>query len=256
MTLYMIGLGLNDEKDITLKGLEAIKKCDYLFLEDYTSKLNVSIEKLEKLYEKKIFLASRELVEKRAEEILDKAAEKNIGFLVIGDVFSATTHVDLFLRAKEKGIEIKIIHNTSILNAVGVVGLELYKYGKTTSMPYFEPSFKPETPYDVIKQNKEADLHTLLLLDIKKDKNRYMSVNEAITQLLEIEEKRKEKIFSKDIRIVGCARIGSDNQLIKYGKASDLLKYDFGDPLHCIIIPGKLHFMEENMLNLWAVRKE
>jgi diphthine synthase len=251
MTLYFIGLGLDNEKDITVKGLEAVKKCDYLFLEDYTSKLNVSVEKLEEFYEKKIFRADRELVEKRAEEILDKAAQKNIGFLVIGDVFSATTHIDLFLRAKEKDIEIKVIHNTSILNAIGSVGLELYKYGKTTSMPYFEPSFRPETPYDVIKQNKENNLHTLLLLDIKKDKNKYMSVNEAITQLLEIEDKRKEKVFPKTLKIIGCARVGSDRQLVKYGKASELLRYDFGEPLHCIIIPGKLHFMEEEMLKLW-----
>jgi diphthine synthase len=253
MTLYMIGLGLNDEKDITLKGLEAIKKCDYLFLEDYTSKLSVPVEKLEKLYGKSIFLATRELVEKRAEEILDKAVEKNIGFLVIGDVFSATMHVDLFLRAKEKDIEVKIIHNTSILNAVGIVGLELYKFGKTTSMPFFEKSFVPETPYDVIKENRKTGLHTLLLLDIKKDLNKYMTVNDAINQLLEIEEKRKENIFSKETLIVGCARIGSETPIIKYGKASDLLRYDFGEPLHCIIIPGKLHFMEDDMLKLWGI---
>jgi diphthine synthase len=253
MTLYMIGLGLNDEKDITIKGLDAIKKCDYLFLEDYTSKLSVPIEKLEKLYGKTIFLATRELVEKRAEEILEKAVEKNIGFLVVGDVFSATTHVDLFLRAKEKNIEVKIIHNTSILNAVGVVGLELYKFGKTTSMPFFEKSFMPETPYDVIKENKKAGLHTLLLLDIKKELDKYMSVNDAINQLLEIEGKRKENVFAKDTLIVGCARIGSETPTIKYGKSSELSRYDFGEPLHCIIIPGKLHFMEEEMLNLWRI---
>ena len=251
MTLYMIGLGLNDEKDISIKGLEAVKKCDYLFLEDYTSKLSVPVEKLEKFYGKKIFLATRELVEKRAEEILDKAIEKNIGFLVIGDVFSATTHVDFFLRAKAKNIEIKIIHNTSIMNAVGVVGLELYKYGKTTSMPFFEPSLKPETPYDMINQNFKFGLHTLVLLDIKKDENRYMSVNEAIAQLLEIEEKRKQKVFTKSLKVIGCARLGSDNQLIKYGEVSELMRYDFGEPLHCLIIPGKLHFMEEEMLKLW-----
>ena len=51
MTLYLIGLGLNDEKDITIKGLEAIKNCDYIYLESYTSLLlNTSIEKLEKLF--------------------------------------------------------------------------------------------------------------------------------------------------------------------------------------------------------------
>ena len=52
MALYLIGLGLNDETDITVKGLNAVKKCDYLFLEDYTSKLQVGKDKLEKFYGK------------------------------------------------------------------------------------------------------------------------------------------------------------------------------------------------------------
>ncbi len=252
MALYLIGLGLNDETDITVKGLNAVKKCDYLFLEDYTSKLQVGKDKLEKFYGKKIFLANRELVEKRADEILDKALEKNIGFLVIGDVFSATTHVDLYLRAKAKNIKIKVIHNASILNSVGIVGLELYKYGKTTSMPYFEGNFKPETPYDVIKMNLSNNLHTLILLDIKKNKDKYMTVNEALAQLLEIEEKRKENVISKSTKVIGCARLGSESQLIRYGKIEDLLKQDFGEPLHCLILPGKLHFMEEDMLKLYS----
>ena len=164
MTLYLIGLGLNDEKDITIKGLEAIKNCDYIYLESYTSLLlNTSIEKLEKLYGKKIIIADRELVEKKSDEILDNATQNNVAFLVVGDVFSATTHTDLFLRAKEKNIDIKIIHNTSIRTAVGDVGLELYKYGKTTSIPCFEKGFEPETPYDVIKQNKSKALKEFFL---------------------------------------------------------------------------------------------
>jgi diphthine synthase len=251
MTLYFIGLGLNDEKDITLKGLEAIKRCKYLYLEYYTSKLGVEPSVLEKLYGKKLILADRKLVEKRADEILDKAKSENVGFLVVGDVFSATTHADLFLRAKEKKIETKVIHNTSIMTAVGCVGLELYKYGKTTSMPYFEKSFMPFTPYDVVKQNKKAGLHTLVLLDIKKDKNKYMTVTEAIKQFFELEEVKKEKVFLEKTKAIGCARIGSENQLIKYCKIKNLVDFDFGPPLHCLIIPGKLHFIEEDMLKLW-----
>ncbi len=253
MALYMIGLGLNDEKDITVRGLEAVKKCDYVFLEDYTSKLSVAIPALEKFYGKKIIPADRELVENNSDEILDKAAQKNAAFLVVGDVFSATTHADLFLRAKEKNIQINIIHNTSIMTAVGQVGLELYKYGRTTSMPFFEKSFKPAAPYDVIKQNKEQGLHTLVLLDIKKDKNRFMTISTALKQLLEIESEKKENVFSKNLMAIGCARLGSDSAVIKYGKVNKLLESDFGEPLHCLIIPGKLHFIEEEMLKNCAI---
>ncbi|MEM4397309.1 MAG: diphthine synthase, partial [Candidatus Woesearchaeota archaeon] len=153
--------------------------------------------------------------------------------------------------AKEKKIEIKVINNASILNAVGILGLELYKYGKTTSMPFFENNFKPESPYDAVKENLERGLHTLVLLDIKKDLSKFMPVNVALEQFLEIEKKRKEKVFSSDLKVVGCARIGSESQLIKYGFVKDLIAFDFGKPLHCLIVPGKLHFMEEEMLNLW-----
>jgi diphthine synthase len=252
MTLYMIGLGLNDEKDISIKGLEAIKKCNHIFLENYTSGLNVTLDKLEKFYCKKIIPTNRELVENNAEEILTGAVYDDVAFLVVGDVFSATTHADLFLRAKEKKIVVKVIHNTSIMTAIGVVGLELYKYGKTTSMPFFEKSFKPQTPYDVIKMNLKNGLHTLVLLDIKKEQKRYMTINQAITQILVIEKERKQKVLTQNTKVIGCARIGTESQMIKYGTVSELLNYDFGDPLHCLIIPGKLHFIEDEMLKLWG----
>jgi diphthine synthase len=261
----MIGTGLNDPQDITIKGLNAIKKCDYIYLENYTSILQSSKEELEEFYGKKISLASRDLVEKKAEEILDKAKQENVAFLVIGDVFGATTHTDIFLRAKKRKIKTKVINNVSILNAIGVIGLELYKYGKTTSIVFPDNDWLPETPYDVIKNNQSLGLHTLCLLDIKtaepsrrnilKDKNkpqesRFMKVNEAIKVLLKIEDKRKENIFTKETFCVGVARIGRDDQVIKSGKASELLKKDFGAPLHSLIVPGKLHFIEEEMLNL------
>ncbi len=266
MTLFLIGIGLFDEKDITVRGLEAVKKCKQVYLENYTSILGVNVDVLEKFYGKKIILADRNLVEKKADQILDNAKSENTAFLIIGDVFGATTHTDIFLRAKEKKIDVKIINNASILNAIGIVGLELYKYGKTTSLPFFDDNWKPQTAYDVIKENHKAGLHTLCLLDIKvaepkkedikKGINkplppRFMTVNQAIKQLLEIESERKEKVFSENTKLIGCARIGSENPTIIYGKASDLLKKDFGQPLHSIIIPGKLHFVEEEMLSIY-----
>lgn len=43
---YLIGLGLGDAKDVTVKGLEIIRKCDKVFLEAYTSILTVGKEVL------------------------------------------------------------------------------------------------------------------------------------------------------------------------------------------------------------------
>ena len=249
MTLYMIGIGLWDEKDITFKGLEAIHKCNKVFLENYTSKLGVSVDKLEKFYDKKITLADRELVEKHNYEILEPAKQGCISFLVVGDVFSATTHTDLYLTAIKEGINVIVINNASILNVIGIVGLELYKYGKTTSIPFHNKDV--EAPYDVVKQNKKNKLHTLLLLDIDADHQKYMSVNQAIEYLLRVEEKRKEKAFTKQTKCIGIARLGSEKPKIISGTAEQLLKKDFGEPLHSLIVPGELHFVEEDAIKHW-----
>lgn len=263
--LYLIGLGLGNEKDITVNALEAVRKCDKLYLESYTSVLGCSLAEMEKLYGKKIIIADRNLVESKADEtIIADAANKDVAFLVIGDIFGATTHADLVLRAKKKGIKIKYFFNASIMNAIGITGLELYKFGKTTSMPFFDDKWKPSTAFDIVEQNMESGLHTLVLLDIKvaepskkdllKGKNkplppRFMTVNECLKQFMEIEAEKKKKIFSESTKVVGCARIGQDDFIVKYGSIKELLSFDFGNPLHCVIIPGKLHFMEEEMLN-------
>lgn len=249
MTLYMIGIGLWDEKDITVKGVEAIKKCSKVFLENYTSKLEVSIDKLEKFHGKKIILADRELVEKHNYEILEPAKQECVSFLVIGDVFSATTHTDLYLTAIKEGINVIVINNASILNVVGIVGLELYKYGKTTSIPFHNKDV--EAPYDVVKQNKKNKLHTLLLLDIDAEHHKHMTVKEAIEYLLRVEDKRKEKVFTNSTPCVGVARLGSEKPKIISGTAGQLLKADFGEPLHSLIVPGELHFVEEDALKQW-----
>ena len=249
MTLYMIGIGLWDEKDITVKGVEAIKKCSKVFLENYTSKPGVSIDKLEKFHGKKIILADRTMVEKHNYEILEPAKQECVSFLVIGDVFSATTHTDLYLTAIKEGINVIVINNASILNVVGIVGLELYKYGKTTSIPFHNKDV--EAPYDVIKQNKNNKLHTLLLLDIDAEHNKHMTIREAIEYLLRVENKRREKVFTKTTTCVGVARLGSEKPKIISGTAEQLLKADFGEPLHSLIVPGELHFVEEDALKQW-----
>lgn len=249
MPLYFIGLGLNNEKDITINGLEAVKKCDVVYLENYTSILNCKKEDLEKFYGKKIILARRNIVEADDNEIIENAKTKNVAFLVIGDPLVATTHVDLFLRAKKEGIRCNIIHNSSIVSAVGVTGLQVYKFGKITSIPLENENV--EGPYDVLRDNLSLGLHTLFLLDLDPIEEKFLSINDAIRYLLKVELKRNEKIFSEKTLCVGCARIGSESQVIKAGTAKELLKINFGKQVHCLIVHGKLHFVEEEMLNLW-----
>ncbi len=78
-----------------------------------------------------------------------------------------------------------------------------------------------------------------------------MTLNEAIQSLLDIEEKRKESVFTASTPCIGCARLGGPDMKIRSGTATELLSEDFGSPLHCLIIPGNLHFVEEEALTIW-----
>ena len=266
MTLHMVGIGLCDEQDITLRGLNILKNCARVYLENYTSIQQSNIQKLEELIGKKIVFADRDFVESKTDIILEGCDKKEIAFLVVGDPFGATTHLDLLLQARKKGFTVKIVHNASILNAVGIVGLNLYKYGQTTSIVFPEENYEVRTHYDVLKENSSRGLHTLCLLDIKMkepskenlrlgkkqaEKPRFMTVNQAIENLLYVESKLKEGVFTQDTLCIGCARIGCSDFEIHAGTAQELLKKDFGDPLHSLIIPGKMHFLEEEALEMW-----
>ncbi len=233
MTLYLISLGLSDEKDISLKGLEAVKKCNEIYLENYTSFLQVSKEKLEKLYNKKIILADRNFVESNFP--LEKAKKQNIALLIIGDVFSATTHISLLLEAKKNKIEVKVIHNASVLTAIGITGLSLYKFGQVISIPsnYKETS----SPYENFLINHKNNLHTLFLLDLD------LEIKDAINYLI-------SKGLDKKTLCIACEKLGNEKQKIKAVAAEKLLKESFGKP-SCLIIPSKLHFIEEEALEQW-----
>lgn len=270
--LYVIGLGLGDEKDITLKGLEAVKKCSKVYMEAYTSLLSFGhssngLSALENLYGKSITLADRETVEEKIDIILLEAQSSDIGFLVVGDPFGATTHSDLVVRAKKLGVDVKVVHNASVMNAVGVCGLQLYRYGETVSIPFFTETWRPDSFYEKIRENRKLGLHTLCLLDIRVkepsleslargkklyEPPRYMTTSTAIEQLLEVEESRGESAYNEDTTCVGFARLGSEDQRVVAASMKQLITYDFGPPLHCLVIVGTTHPVEEEMLQLYA----
>lgn len=200
MVLYFVGLGLADEKDVTMKGHEAITASKYVYLEAYTSILMIEQKKLEEYYNKEFILADREFVESNCEDMIKQALEDEVSFCVVGDPFGATTHTDLFLRCKEMGVEVKVIHNASIISAMGITGLQLYRFGEIISIPFFTENWRPYSFAEKIDHNLKRGLHTLCLLDIKvkepteeslcmKVKEymppRFMSTNTAVEQLLE-----------------------------------------------------------------------
>ena len=248
MALYFIGLGLGDEKDITLRGLETARKCSAVYLDSYTSVSDLNIKNLEKLIGKKIILADRKLVEETG-RILADAKKADAALLVMGDAFAATTHIDLWMRAKKEKIKVKAVHNASIVSAIGKTGLQVYKFGKATSIPFPEKSFEPETAYDVLKENKKSNLHTLFLLDLNPGQKKFMTIKDAAGILLAIESGRKEGVFTEKTFCVACSGLGSGREKIAAGEAAALMKKDFGRPPYCLIVPSKLHFVEEEALN-------
>lgn len=251
--LTFIGLGLYDEKDLSIKALEEIKNSDKVFAEFYTSKMmGTSISKLEKFFGKKITVLNREDTEK-GKIVLDSALKQKTVFLTGGDSMTATTHVDLRIRAIQKKIKTKIIHGSSIVSAVsGLLGLQNYKFGRSTTLVYPEKNFFPTSPYNIISNNKKMGLHTLVLLDINDDKKRYMTANEGLNLLLEMEEKEKQNIFNNDSIVCVVARAGSEQPIIRAECINNLKKIDFGLPLHTLVVPGNLHFMEIEALEILA----
>lgn len=167
MVFYLIGLGLGDHKDITVRGLECVKSCSHVFLEYYTSVLGVDKAVLEEFYGKSIEVADRDFVETRAEEIYLQAKTSNVALLVVGDPLCATTHVDIILRAKKENIKVEVIHNSSVMGAAASCGLQLYNFGFTVSIPWFEEGWTPSSFYERIQYNMKGGMHTLCLLDIK-----------------------------------------------------------------------------------------
>jgi diphthine synthase len=247
--LVFIGLGLNDEKGISVRGLEETRRVDSVFMELYTNLLpDFSLERFEALMEKKVIILSRHNLEEENGEAILTAAEKGKAVLLVpGDPFVATTHVALRLEAEKRGIKTRIIHGASAISAViGLCGLHNYKFGKTVTVPFSENS--SETPYNVIAQNMTLGLHTLCLLDLKADENRFLSINEALQSLLAVERKKHKGIVTLETLAVGAAKVGSLDPVLKADVVKRLLDSDFGGPPQSLIFPGQLHFTETEAL--------
>jgi len=215
--LYLIGLGLRPEH-ITLAAIESIKECDSVFLEEYTSEYSEGYSKeLAAIIKRDVIGLGRKEVEEGFESALFSAKKNNIALLVFGNPLTATTHIQLLLDAKEHGIKYKVIPGISITNMIAETGLDEYKFGRIATICYHSHGYEPETFYHQIKENQKIGLHTLCLLDIKKDEKpkRLMNSIEAIDLLEYIAKKNGEKIEFTYVSMIGMA---SERQKIVYGE--------------------------------------
>ena len=243
--ITLISIGLNSHMDLSLRAIETAQSADKIYAENYTMKLDTTIPELEEIIGKPVTQLPRNTLEENADQILQEAKTRHIAILVGGDALSATTHISLLLDAHDDGIETQVIHGSSIFTAITDTGLSLYKYGKTVTIPLPEKG-PADTAIKTIKENQEHGLHTLLLLDLNIPKNRYLTIPQAITRLLDTGN------LNPDTLLVGAARLGSRFPEIKADTAQQLLRHDFGDPPHTLIAPGKLHFIEEESLETLA----
>lgn len=247
--LIFVGLGLAGLSDVTMRGLEAIRSADLVLLELYTSKLvGADARDLEALAGKPVRVLTREDVEARAEEILREARAKNVVFLAAGDPLSATTHQDLRARAQDEGIPTRHVPGVSIFtSAPAAAGLQLYKFGRATTVPFWEGDYRPDSFFDAIQDNKARGLHTLVLLDLQAERDRFMTVPEAVRILRDVDARRGGAVLA-DSMVVGLARVGSADERVVAAPASEWDGIDLGPPPHCLIVPGALHFVEEAAL--------
>jgi len=234
--LILIGTGINF--DLTLGGMEALEDSNEIYIETYTNLIeNEKIEKLENKIGKKIKKLERKDVESNF--LIKRASEKKVALLVSGDPLTATTHVSLLLDAKKAKIAVKVLHNSSIYtSAAGVTGLQIYRFGKTASLVNPRENYAPKSSLEVIRKNLENNMHSLVLLDTEP---KPMEAVKALEMLKEF-----------DYAIV-LSRVGEENEKIIYGKISDIIRKNLGSPPFTIIIPAKLHIVEEEYLDNFKV---
>lgn len=228
--LYLIGLGLG-EKDISLKALEALKQCDAVYCEFYTGVWNGSMEALETAAGRKVTRLQRQDVE--SDLLVSMAKAKNVALLIPGDPLAATTHFQLVLDAREAGVHTRVMHAPSIFTAIAETGLHLYKFGRTTTLVR---DYAAASPYEMIQKNREAGLHSLVLLDIG------MTAQEGAALLV------ANKAVAENEKILACSHLGTEKAAIVYDTAKNIRA---NETPAVIIIPGILNFKEEEALALW-----
>ncbi|MCR4327417.1 MAG: diphthine synthase [Nanoarchaeota archaeon] len=239
--LYIIGLGLS-ERGISNEGLDAVSKCKKVYLENYTVDFPYTEHQLEEVIGKKIKIASREKVEDLS--LVDEAEKLNVALLVYGSPLSATTHITLINECRASGTKCRTIYSSSIFDAVAETGLQLYKFGKISSMPKWQKSFEPDSFMDIVKENQSINAHSLILADIG------LEFKEALKQL-KTSAKNKEIKLEK---LIVCQALGTRNKKILYRSLNELEEFSGVIKPYCIIIPSKLHFLEKETLENFKKR--
>ena len=247
--LWFVGLGISGTRSIPIEVVKIIQKADFVYLESFTSPIyKQQEEEIKNIVSGSFKIAKRWLVED-GQEILKASKSSTVVLLSYGDPYIATTHIELRTRAKLEKIETNTIHSASaITSMIGEAGLQFYKVGRIVTIMNEKKSVI--TPYTSIFKNLIQGLHSVILLEYNQDENYFLDPKDAISSLMDVEKEQKRNVVNNDTFAIVASRIGFKTQKITSGKFSNLLKVDFGEPPHSIIITGKLHFTESDAINV------
>ncbi len=253
--LWFVGLGLNDERDLSLRARELLGGAGAIFTEEYTSRLAPgALDRLAGELGRPIARLSREALEGEGPVRAALAEHDRVVLLVTGDPFVATTHVALRVSVEGWGHRWRYLPNATVLSAApGLLGLMHYRFGRTVSLPFPAPEFAPRSPLEAIAENRSRGLHSLLLLDLRPEEGRYLTAGEAIRILAE-RDVGDPPLLPPDLDLGVVARVGTPTERAWFGPRSQLAGIDFGPPLHAIVVPAPtLHFQEAEAVRHWRV---
>ncbi|XP_059995482.1 diphthine methyl ester synthase isoform X3 [Lagenorhynchus albirostris] len=223
--LYMIGLGLGDAKDITVKGLEVLRRCSRVYLEAYTSVLTVG------------------------KEVLLYRFGETVSVVFWTDTWRPESFFDKVKKNRQNGM-----HTLCLLVWKWLGSLSLYT--KLVVLIELQKGWAAFVSRDI--KVKEQSLENLIKGRKIYEPPHYMSVNQAAQQLLEIVQNQRirgeEPAVTEETLCVGLARVGAEDQKIAAGTLQQMCTVDLGGPLHSLIITGgSLHPLEMEMLSLFSI---
>jgi diphthine synthase len=234
-----------------------LKSVRYIFYELYTSPVprNVFEQWLEQVLgpfkSEKIIqeLTRRDIEDDNCAKILKVLDQgEDAALIVPGDPMIATTHSAVRAIVRARGHEVEIVFGISILSAaISITGLSPYRFGPVATVTYPRLGVLSERPYDVTKDNLSRNLHTLLLLDIH-DTGRFMTIQEAVEILLELERRRGEGVFKPSRPIICLVRIGYPDYRVVVTRLERARELDLGEPPHSLIVPARLSPVEAEVL--------
>ena len=252
--LWLIGIGPGDLGHMTERARSVARECSKRFLEGYTAVLPPSEEeRLESVVGSWERLMRNEV--EKPDELLGRARTEPVALLIVGDPMQATTHIDLEERCAEEGIGFHVIPGlTATALAVSLSGLQSYRFGRQVTVPFSAGDYLPTSPLEMICINKEAGLHTLVLLDLDPtgmgvETPRPMMPSEAVALLERMSERTENGSTTLNLPILEwggmlLSDLGTEEERVVSGSLRELSEISMGY-VHAFILPAEFSGMEE-----------